>query len=180
MLVNNAGVQHRLPPFPEQCLNPTAIAQHWALHKKELAINLEAPMHLSMLLLPHFLKKASSQIINVSAGLAFLPIAAMPTYCCSKAALHSYTQSLRQQLLLSSCGVVEIVPPAVDTDLGGVGLHTFGESVDAFSDHVFTKLQEGEVEFGFNLSEEWRKASREERQKTFEQLNSHSLPRSST
>ena len=65
-----------------------------------------------------FLKKKEAAIINVSSGLGFVPIAAMPVYCATKAAIHSFTISLRYQLRDTSTKVFEIVPPAVDTELG--------------------------------------------------------------
>jgi len=64
------------------------------------------------------LKKREAAIINVSSGLGFVPIAAMPIYCATKAAVHSFTISLRYQLRDTSIRVFEIVPPAVDTELG--------------------------------------------------------------
>ena len=163
VLVNNAGIQRRPAPL----LQP----QDWAAHKLELATNLEAPMHLTMLLLPHLAKRAHGAVLNVTSGLAFVPLAAMPTYCLTKAALHSFTQSLRQQLRDSKIAVVEIAPPAVNTDLGGPGLHTFGVDVDAFADHVFVCLGRGETEFGYQSSEERRVANHEQREQTFATMN---------
>jgi len=82
--------------------------------------------------------------------------------------------SLRQQLIHTSVGIVEIVPPAVNTDLGGVGLHTFGEPLDDFADHVIGKLYESDenTEFGYKNSEAWRVAGPQEREKAFEAMNS--------
>ena len=65
VLVNNAGIQNRLPPLSDQ-----SIGGFWQQHKTEIAINLEAPIHLSILLLPHLLSRPSAQIINVTSGLA--------------------------------------------------------------------------------------------------------------
>jgi uncharacterized oxidoreductase len=56
-------------------------------------------------------------VINVSSGLAFVPVPAMPIYSATKAAVHSYTQSLRFQLEDSGVEVVELMPPAVRTDM---------------------------------------------------------------
>lgn len=163
VLVNNAGIQQRPAPLLEP--------QDWAAHRAEIATNLEAPLHLTMLLLPHFAKAAHGAVINITSGLAFVPLAAMPTYCLTKAALHSFTQSLRHQLRATKIAVVEIAPPAVNTDLGGPGLHTFGVNVDEFADHVFVCLGRGETEFGYQFSEQRRVASHEERERYFAEMN---------
>ena len=55
--------------------------------------------------------------MNVSSGLAFVPLVFTPTYCATKAAIHSYTQSLRYQLRSTSIEVLELIPPYVQTDL---------------------------------------------------------------
>jgi uncharacterized oxidoreductase len=68
-------------------------------------------------LLPLLRKQERSTIINVTSGLAFVPMAAVPTYCATKAAMHSYTMSLRYQLRETSTNVIEIVPPQTQTNL---------------------------------------------------------------
>jgi uncharacterized oxidoreductase len=162
-LVNNAGIQNRPAPL----LQP----QDWSAHRAELATNLDGPLHLTMLLLPHLSKAPFGAIVNVTSGLAFAPMAAMPTYCLTKAALHSFTLSLRHQLKDTALDVVEIVPPAVNTDLGGSGLHTFGVDLDAFADGIFARLEKGETEIGYETSEARRLASRQELDAYFAQLN---------
>jgi len=81
--------------------------------------NLLAPMRLTGLLLPHLIKRRHATIMNVSSGLAFVPMAATPTYCATKAAIHSWTQSLRYQLRSTNVDVLELVPPYVQTELQG-------------------------------------------------------------
>jgi uncharacterized oxidoreductase len=68
-------------------------------------------------LLPHLRAQPYSAIMNVSSGLAFVPLAMTPTYCATKAAIHSYTQSLRHQLKGTATEVLELIPPYVATDL---------------------------------------------------------------
>lgn len=164
VLVNNAGVQNRPPRLTEP--------QDWAQHEQELLINLHAPLHLSMLFIPHLLARPEATIINVTSGLSFVPLAFMPTYCATKAALHSFTLSLRHQLAATSVRVIELAPPAVNTDLGGKGLHDFGMPLQAFADETFAKLREGAEEFGVGFSEKGRVASYDERTAMFKQINS--------
>jgi NAD(P)-dependent dehydrogenase (short-subunit alcohol dehydrogenase family) len=97
------------------------------------------------------------------------PLAAAPIYCATKAALHSFTLSLRHQLRSTSIEVIEIVPPAVNTDLGGAGLHTFGRDVNEFADAVIRAIEAGETEVGFGYSEGSRRASRDELDAIFAQ-----------
>ena len=135
-----------------------------------MAINLETPIHLSTLFVPH-LRKQQPVILNVTSGLAFAPMAAVPIYCATKATLHSFTLSLRQQLVGTSVRVLELVPPAVDTDLSGSGLHTFGVAVNDFADSVMQRLAAGEEEVGYGTSKEIRQASREQLDARFQQMN---------
>lgn len=163
VLVNNAGVQNHPPPLTQ--------AQDWSQHEHEIATNLGAPMHLAMLFLPHLLSRPEAAILNVSSGLAFTPIGRIATYCATKAALHSFTLSLRAQLTGTRVTVVEIIPPAVNTELGGAGLHSHGEPLDAYADDVMRRLAAGELEFGYKSSEERRNASRAELDRRFTLAN---------
>ena len=70
-----------------------------------------------MLLLTHLKQQQNSAIINVSSGLAYVPISIMPVYCATKSALQSFTKSLRYQLRNDNIKVFEVSPPIVDTDL---------------------------------------------------------------
>ena len=137
VLVNNAGIQRRVR---------LADAEPWEETHQELVTNLEAPIHLARLFIPHLLKQPRAAIINVTSGLSFSPLAAVPVYCATKAALHSFTLSLRHQLKDTPIQVIEIIPPAVDTDLGGPGLHTFGVNVNDFADDVMAKIQAAQLE----------------------------------
>ena len=164
VLVNNAGIQ-RYPAL-------AAGEGEWSQTEEEIAINFEAPVHLAMLFVPHLVRQKSPAIINITSGLAFAPLARAPVYSATKAALHSFTLSLRHQLKDSPVQVIEIAPPAVDTDLGGPGLHTFGVKLDEFVDAVMPRLAAGELEMGYGFGEQARGASRHELDEIFARMNS--------
>jgi len=84
-----------------------------------ITTNLLGPIRLTAALLPQLLAKPRASIMTVSSGLAFVPMAMTPSYCATKAAIHSYTQSLRYQLKGSGVQVVELIPPYVQTHLMG-------------------------------------------------------------
>jgi uncharacterized oxidoreductase len=163
VLINNAGVQRRVDMTqPED----------WSATASEIAINFEAPIHLSRLFYPHLASKDPAAIVNVTSGLSFVPLANVPVYCATKAALHSFTLSLRWQLKETPVEVVEIIPPAVNTDLQAPGLHTFGVNVDEYADYVFEKLEAGDTEIAYGTALAGSRASREQLDAIFQQLNS--------
>jgi len=84
-----------------------------------VATNLLAPIRLTATLLPLLVRQPQAAIVTISSGLAFLPSAMHPTYCATKAAIHSYTQSLRYQLKDTAVQVLELIPPRVRTGLTG-------------------------------------------------------------
>ncbi|VVB89359.1 L-rhamnose 1-dehydrogenase (NADP(+)) [uncultured archaeon] len=109
VLVNNAGIQ-RMVDFKKGISSLTE-------GENEIDINLTAPIHLSAYFIPLLLKQKESAIINVSSGLGFIPMAIMPVYCATKAAMHSFSLSIRHQLRDTSIKVFEVIPPMVDTEL---------------------------------------------------------------
>ena len=163
VLINNAGIQNRPPPLVQP--------QEWARYRTELATNLEAPMHLSLLCIDQLRKAPQAAIINVTSGLAFSPLSFMPGYCATKAALHSFTLSLRHQLKDTSISVIEVVPPKVNTDLGGKGLHDDGAPLEEYADATFQGVLAGREEVGFGYSEGVRVASRHELDALFHRMN---------
>lgn len=163
VLVNNAGIQRRGSFLSDR--------DPWAQRRIEIGTNLEAPIHLVSLLLPHLQARERGAIVNVTSGLAFVPVTFAPVYAATKAALHSFTMALRAELAGTAIDVVEIVPPAVDTDLGGAGLHDQGVPVDIFADAVMARITAGEIEIGHGSSDHFRTASREELDAVFRQLN---------
>ncbi len=82
-----------------------------------VATNLLGTIRLIAALLPHLMTRPEAAVVTVSSGLAFVPLAATPTYSATKAAIHSWSQALRSQLKDTSVRVVEWAPPAVATDL---------------------------------------------------------------
>lgn len=89
------------------------------IEEEIIATNLLGPMRLTNALLPHLLTQETGAIMTVSSGLAFLPNAQAPTYSATKAAIHSYSQSLRYQLKDTAIEVIELPPPYVRTNLLG-------------------------------------------------------------
>jgi uncharacterized oxidoreductase len=109
VVIHNAGI---MKPEP---LQEGATADAEAI----VATNLLGTIRLNAALLPFLLKQQNPVIMTVSSGLAFVPLAITPTYCATKAAIHSYTQSLRYQLRDMSAQVLELIPPYVQTELTG-------------------------------------------------------------
>ena len=144
ILINNAGIQIHS--------NFADGKYAWLNMKREIAINFEAPVHLSMLFLPHLSKVADAAVVNVSSNLAFMIPVWVPTYGATKAALHSFSFSFREQVQSLGISVYEILPPAVNTDLGAPGMHTFGADVDLFADAVMEGLAANDQEIGYNGS----------------------------
>ena len=162
ILVNNAGIQRRVQIAEEK---------EWTRTQEEIVINLAAPVHLSALFIPHLMKQERPAIVNVTSGLGFAPMASVPVYSATKAALHSFTLSLRHQLSSTPIQVIEIIPPAVNTDLGGPGLHTFGLPVEEFINAVMIGLQEGSPEIAYGYSQRASRASRAELDEIFQRMN---------
>jgi uncharacterized oxidoreductase len=109
VVIQNAGI------MKPEALKSGAVADAEAI----IATNLLGPIRLTAALLPHLLKQPKAAIMTVSSGLAFVPLAITPTYCATKAAIHSYTQSLRYQLRDTAVQVLELIPPYVQTGLTG-------------------------------------------------------------
>jgi uncharacterized oxidoreductase len=109
VLINNAGIMRRENLLDQQ--------PDLADAESIVATNLLGPIRLAAALLPHLQKQPRAAIVNVSSGLAFLPMALTPAYCATKAAIHSYTLSLRSQLRSTNIEVIELIPPYVATHL---------------------------------------------------------------
>jgi uncharacterized oxidoreductase len=117
VLINNAGVMRKinLQTFGSDLQDVT----------EEIDINLSGPIRMVMQFLPLLKRQDQPAVVNVSSGLAFNPYPIAPIYGATKAALHSFTQSLRVQLQHTNIKVFELAPPAVDTPLN----HKFAEDL---------------------------------------------------
>jgi uncharacterized oxidoreductase len=111
VLVSNAGIQREM-----DFTSPT-VSKPLSPKDDEVTINLGATIRVCALFTPILLKRNKAAIVNISSGLGFVPIATMPVYCATKAAIHSFTTSLRHQLRNTSLRVFEAVPPTTDTEL---------------------------------------------------------------
>lgn len=109
VLINNAAMM-RIYDFCESPGVPEQI-------EAELRTNLLAPMQLTSLLLPLLQAQEQAAIVIVSSGLAYVPVSNVAVYCATKAALHSFAQSLRARLRRTPIKVFELLPPLVDTEL---------------------------------------------------------------
>jgi len=159
VLVNNAGIQNWMTVNDDQFFNKAT---------QEVEINILAPLHLTEL----FLKlKSLNAIMNVTSGLAFVPLSKVAVYSATKAFFRSFTLSLRHQLEGRGVEVIEIIPPALNTDLGGKGLHDAAPPVCEFIESIFTQLKTGSTELTFGTSEARAKANNETITTYFNMMN---------
>lgn len=159
VLVNNAGIQ--------QWVSVTDPDFYSRVHE-EIAINVEAPVHLTSLFVHH---SALQTIMNVTSGLAFSPLAKVAVYSATKAFFHSFTLSMQHVLKARNIEVIEIIPPALNTDLGGKGLHDYAPPVSGFVEAVFAQLHEGKTSITYGFSENMSKAGPDEVKAAFERMN---------
>ena len=160
VLINNAGIQKWVS---------VTDADFYQSMKTELNTNIEAPLHLTSLFIQ---LKSLTTVMNVTSGLAFSPFAKVPVYSATKAFFRSFTLSLRHILKAKNIEVIEIIPPALNTDLGGVGLHDIHPSVADFIVSIFEQLKNGKNELTFGTSETRVNASVPELKASFEALHS--------
>jgi len=132
ILINNAGIQRDID-FNKGM-------EDLISGQNEISINLEAPIYLTALFFKQLENKENSAIVNVSSGLAFWPMPAVPIYCATKIALHTYTMLLRQQLLKTGIKVFEIIPPAVESELNIEGRKNRGLGIKLVSAAKFVEV----------------------------------------
>ena len=159
VLVNNAGIQQWMglddPDFMERA-------------KAEIETNITAPIHLTTLFMN---LPALKTIMNVTSGLSFVPLTKVPVYSATKAFFHSFTLSARHLLKAKNIEVIEIIPPALNTDLGGKGIHDAAPPVSAFIETIFGQLKEGKTELTFGFSDTMAKAGPDEIMAVFNRMN---------
>jgi len=159
VLINNAGIQNWMNIADEDFYQKT---------QEEIATNILAPIHLTTL----FTRlNALNTIINVTSGLAFVPLASVPVYCGTKAFMRSFTLSLRHSLKSKNVEVIEMIPPALNTDLGGKGIHDAYPSVSDFVESVFEQMKAGKSELTFGTSEARADANNETITEYFNRMN---------
>jgi uncharacterized oxidoreductase len=165
ILINNAGVQLVI-----DLTKPVDVERITA----ETMTNFIAPLHLGSLFVPLLSSKDNAAIINITSGLAFVPVAQMPVYCATKAAMHSLTLSLRYQLKDTGIKVFEIIPPPVDTELGHERRSDKSKTHGGIPTSEFIALsmealKKDEYEAAIGNAE----GLREKRETIFETLNKH-------
>lgn len=148
VVINNAGVMRNLDlNAPRELRDLT----------REIEVNLCGPIWMTQQFLPHLKTRPEAAIINVSSGLAFVPLPSSPVYCAAKAGLHSFSQSLRAQLAGTQVAVIELAPPAVDTALirgkfPGVVKSMQGMAVEDLVRRAIRAIEAGKLEIRPGLS----------------------------
>lgn len=168
MLVNNAGIQ-RVIDF-RKGINELVNGED------EIDINFKAYVHMAAYFIPLLSKQKEAAIINVSSGLGFVPLAVMPVYCATKAAIHSFSLSLRHQLRDSSVKVFEIIPPIVDTELDKGAREQRGQADRGIHSSEVAKqtlmaLENDQYETGIGMAEGLRMAARQNPEEAFKRMN---------
>ena len=142
VLINNAGIMRNLNLNKSRSLTDVT---------REIDINLSGPVRMTQQFLPHLRTRPGAAIVNVSSGLAFIPLPLSPVYSATKAAIHSFSQSLRVQLEGSGITVIELAPPGVETPLfrGEFAEETKGQKamdVAVLVKHAIAGIEAGKLE----------------------------------
>jgi len=166
VLVNNAGIQRRV--------DFTKGTDDLLKNEDEIEINLKAQIYLAAQFVPMFSKRREAAIVNVSSGLGFVPLTVFPIYSATKAAIHSFTMSLRHQLRGTSIKVFEVIPPTVyDTELKGkpIGKAEWTVSSSEVAEAVVQGLEKDEYEIAMGPSKRWTSSTRSELDRIFGNIN---------
>lgn len=133
VLINNAGIMRFEALDTRRDLKDA---------EETIVTNLLGPIRLTNALVEHLAGQPDAAIVNVTSGLAFVPLVATPTYSATKAAIHSYTVSLRDALK-GRVEVIELAPPAVQTDLTpGQSNRPGYQPLEEFADEVLALFEQ--------------------------------------
>jgi len=168
ILINNAGIQKEID-FKKGTTDLQG-------EENEININLQAPVHLSALFVPHLMAQKEAAIVNITSGLAFIPIAMMPVYCATKAAMHSFSLSLRYQLRDTSIKVFEIIPPTTDTELDRGARQRRGQTDRGIKPEIVAEatieaMVKDDFETVVGQAQFLRTSSRNEPERVFQMIN---------
>ncbi|MCD7968769.1 MAG: SDR family NAD(P)-dependent oxidoreductase [Alistipes sp.] len=163
ILVNNAGIQRHI--------DFTVGADQLHAGENEIRVNLEAPVFLSAMFIPLLSVNRDAAIVNVSSGLGFFPAVGMPVYSATKAALHMFSVTLRQQLAPTGIRVFEAIAPYIpDTELnlegrkrsGVMNLNHPAPTAAQYAEVVLEGIGADQYEIGYGMTDRWRTMSRAE------------------
>ncbi|MGD0818274.1 MAG: SDR family NAD(P)-dependent oxidoreductase [Methanomassiliicoccales archaeon] len=142
----------------------------------EIDINFKAYVYLTAHFIPDLMNRKESAIMNVSSGLGFIPMASMPVYCATKAAVHSFTVSLRHQLNDSPVKVFEIIPPIVNTDLDKCARDKRGQSdrgilSEEVAKATLLEMEKNEFEIAIGMAQNIKTGARDNFDQIFSRMN---------
>ena len=166
VLINNAGIQRRV--------DFTKGMDDLLKSEDEIDVNLKAQVYLSALFVPMLSKHKEAAIVNMSSGLGFVPLTVFPVYSATKAAIHSFTMSLRHQLRGTSVKVFEVIPPTVyDTELKGKPIEraAWTASSSEVAEAVVKGMGEDTFEIPIGPSKKWISSTRQELDQIFSEIN---------
>ena len=167
-LINNAGIQRNIN------FNQETLPDFETLNQ-EIQTNLSALIWMTSAMLPVLKKNKHASIINISSGLSLVPMIQMPIYCATKAAVHSFTMSLREQLKPVGIHVIEIMPPAVQSKLDPSRQLPQGNeelSVAGLMDTLIQSLIHDEDEIAIGSAHTLRQEAQSNLSQVFHRLNS--------
>jgi uncharacterized oxidoreductase len=172
-LINNAGIMRNLNLNEDRGLNDVT---------REIEINLSGPVRMVQQFLPHLKTRKGALIVNVSSGLAYIPFPTSPVYSATKAAIHSFTQSLRVQLDGTGVTVIELAPPAVETPLlrgefAEEMKEQKGMDVKMLAERAIAGIEAGNLEIRPGLSNVLKAMSRIAPQFTLKQMAKMAKPK---